>query len=308
MHVLVIGAGVSGLSSTVRLLEAGHSVEILARELPQQTTSAVAAAIWYPYRADPIDRVLAWGTVSFREFVRLSGDPNCGIVMRDGLEVFREKVGDPWWATAVPGFRRATHAELPAGYADGYAMRLPVIDMSIYLEWLERRARGAGATISRAAVADVGDLHGLADVVVNCTGLGAAQMARDPEVYGVRGQILVVEAPTVSTFLVDDSTVTYIIPRVHDVVLGGTAEEHAYDTTVRAESSASIRRHCQQLAPELAAAPTRAERVGIRPCRSTVRLEAEMLDGLRVIHNYGHGGSGVTLSWGCAEEVVRLTG
>ena len=51
-----------------------------------------------------------------------------------------------------------------------------------------------------------------------------------------------------------------------------------------------------------------AERVGLRPFRkSGVRLERDQLsDGRTVIHNYGHGGAGFTLSWGCAEEVCGL--
>ncbi len=30
--------------------------------------------------------------------------------------------------------------------------------------------------------------------------------------------------------------------------------------------------------------------------------------GHRVVHCYGHAGAGITLSWGCAEEVVALAG
>ena len=122
----------------------------------------------------------------------------------------------------------------------------------------------------------------------------------------MRGQIIVVEASEVSEFRLDDATVTYIIPRLHDVVLGGTAEEHVYDTGIDEASAASIREHCGRLIPALSTAPMRAHKVGIRPCRTTVRLEMETVDGQRIVHNYGHGGAGVTLSWGCAVEVVSL--
>ena len=99
MQVVVIGAGVSGLSSALRLVEAGHAVQVWARERPLETTSAVAAAIWYPYLAEPADRVREWAGVTLREFVRLAADPATGIVLRDGLELFRDPVDDPPWAS-----------------------------------------------------------------------------------------------------------------------------------------------------------------------------------------------------------------
>jgi D-amino-acid oxidase len=305
MRTLVLGAGVSGLSSAIRLIEAGHSVEIWTREMPAQTTSAIAAAIWYPYRAEPAHRVLGWARATFGEFVRLAGSAETGVIMRDGLEVFHEN-GDPWWAPAVPAVRHAAASELPAGCVDGYVMSLPVVDMSIYLPWLHRRVLTLGGALVERTVATMADACAAADLVINCTGLGSGPLLGDRELFGVRGQILVVDAPQVSTFLFDESTVTYIVPRLHDVVLGGTAEEHVYETTVSAESSASIRKLCARFVPGLEHAPTRHERVGLRPCRSAVRLEAQTLHGSRIIHNYGHGGAGVTLSWGCADEVVRL--
>jgi D-amino-acid oxidase len=308
MHILVIGAGVSGLSSALRLVEAGHAVQVWARERPPETTSAIAAAIWYPYRAEPAARVRDWAGVTLREFVRLSADRSTGIVLRDGLELFRDPVDDPPWASVVPGFRRARPDDLPPGYADGYAIRLPVIDMSVYLGWLEARVLAAGATMTARAVQSLGEIAGVADLVVNCTGLGARELCHDQEVFGVRGQIMVVEAPDVSEFRSDEATITYIIPRLHDVVLGGAAEEHVCDTRIDEASAASIRERCGRLIPQLSTARVRAHKVGIRPCRTTVRLELERLDRLPIVHNYGHGGAGVTLSWGCAEEVVSLCG
>ena len=47
-------------------------------------------------------------------------------------------------------------------------------------------------------------------------------------------------------------------------------------------------------------------RVGLRPVAAAVSLAASEVAGRRVVTNHGHGGAGVTLSWGCAAEVVRL--
>ena len=70
--------------------------------------------------------------------------------------------------------------------------------------------------------------------------------------------------------------------------------------------SSGILERCAALEPRLADARVIDEQVGLRPVRPSVRLEAEELHGARCVHNYGHGRSGVSLSWGCAREVMRL--
>ena len=62
-----------------------------------------------------------------------------------------------------------------------------------------------------------------------------------------------------------------------------------------------------EMEPRLKGVEVLSVRVGLRPLRPTVRLEREVLaDGSPVIHNYGHGGAGYTLSWGCAQDVLKL--
>ena len=101
--------------------------------------------------------------------------------------------------------------------------------------------------------------------------------------------------------------VTYIVPRSEDCVLGGTAEEGRWDTEPAPETAASILRRCAALEPRLGEAEVLEHRVGLRPGRPQVRLELQELpDGTPLVHNYGHGGSGVTISWGCAGEAAGL--
>jgi D-amino-acid oxidase len=68
-----------------------------------------------------------------------------------------------------------------------------------------------------------------------------------------------------------------------------------------------ILRDCAAVEPRLNGARVVGHQVGLRPFRPQVRLEAEATgDGPLVVHNYGHGGAGITLSWGCAREAAAL--
>jgi len=301
-RVIVIGAGVIGLTCAVRLLEEGHRVDVLARDLPLETTSAVAAALWYPYLALPIDRVTAWSAASFQRFEQLAKDEATGIRLMPGTEVLREKSPDPWWADAVPDLARTE--PLP-GYADAWTFVAPVIEMPVYLQWLVARIDELGGTITRMAL---GGLPTHADVVVNATGLGARHSADDLTVQPVQGQVLYLSQVGLDRWWLDEDGPTYVIPRSHDIVAGGTDREGEWSRQPDDAVSEDILARCRALVPELADARVLGSRVGLRPKRPTVRLEEGHIDGHRVIHNYGHGGAGVTLSWGCADEVATLVG
>ncbi|QIN82512.1 FAD-dependent oxidoreductase [Rubrobacter tropicus] len=308
-EAVVIGCGVIGLSTAIRLREAGVDARIVTAELPENTTSAVAAAIWYPYRAYPEAAVLRWGARTFEVFEGLAAAPGTGVRMRGGVELRREPVGEPWWAAAVPGVRRCEEGELPPGYLEGHAFVVPVIEMPAYLRYLMGRFARTGGEIEERALGSLDDLAGEARVLINCAGLGARDLVGDDSLTPIRGQILRVRNPNLKDFVLDEDDpegVTYIVPRSEDCVLGGTADEGEWETEPDASVAAEILRRCAALEPRLAGAEVLGHRVGLRPGRPEVRLEREDGSGVPIIHNYGHGGSGVTLSWGCAEEAVRL--
>jgi len=305
-RVLVVGAGVVGLSCAVRLLEAGSHVDVVARDLPQETTSSVAAAIWYPYRAFPVDRVTGWSAASYVELSRLSADPDAGVRMVEGTELHRTAKEDPWWAGAVPGLTRVTAMSAP--YVDGWSFTTPVIEMPIYLRWLVDRVNGLGGTITRMA------LNGLpngADVVVNASGLGARLLADDKTVLPVLGQVAYVEQIGLDRWWLDEDGPVYVVPRSRDIVVGGTDDEGKWSRTPDPDAAARILARAVALVPELARARVLRHKAGLRPGRPSVRLEVERSPagstrGGRIVHCYGHGGAGVTLSWGCADEVSSL--
>ena len=157
------------------------------------------------------------------------------------------------------------------------------------------------------------DVAPLARVVVNATGLAARELADDPSVHPARGQLVLVSNPGLHTSVRDEDNprgLTYIHPRSVDVVLGGSYEPGATDCTPSASVGREIVERCTALVPELRGARVIDQLVGLRPARhGGVRLELDPVGlpgGVRLIHDYGHGGAGVTLAWGCADEVVNL--
>ncbi len=294
-RVVVVGAGVTGLSCAVRLAEEGHRVDVLARDLPLETTSVIAAALWYPYRALPQGRVTAWSATSYAAFAELARQ-DTGVRMLAGTEVLHSRTDDPWWSGAVPDL---AHVGPPEGYADAWSFTAPVIDMPHYLRWLGTRLAELGGTTTRISLAGLPQTD---DVVVNCAGLGSRRLAGDLDVHPVRGQVVIVKGVELDRWWLDSAGPTYVVPRAETVVVGGTDQDGDWSRTPSPETATDILRRASRLVPALASARVVAHRVGLRPVRPEVRLEAEG----RVIHCYGHGGAGVTLSWGCADEVAGL--
>jgi D-amino-acid oxidase len=304
MRVIVVGAGVIGLSCAVRLAEGGYDVAVFARDLPLETTSAVAAALWYPYLSAPEDRVAAWSRASYEEFAKLA-EIEPSVRMRHGREFLVHRTPDPRWADVLPDLTRV--ASPPTGFEDGWSFTSPVIEMPVYLQSLIKRLEHAGGTLTRAALSA---LPTTADVVVNCTGLGARLTASDPTVTPVRGQVMTVEQCGLTEWLVADRApgdLTYVVPRERDIVVGGTSEPGSWNLAVEPETADQILARAAELVPQLRNAKVLRHRVGLRPARPSIRCElVRTRSGEPIVHCYGHGGSGVTLSWGCATEVFEL--
>jgi D-amino-acid oxidase len=308
VDIVVVGAGVVGLSSAIALAEAGLSTRVVAAEPPSRVTSAAAGAIWGPVRCGPADRCRAWARTGLEVLTALADEPSAGVHSLHGREVARSVTSPPPWTSLLADLRPLPAAELPAGFASGWSYTAPAVSMPVYLEYLLSRYASLGGSVEYATVPSLASVD--APTVVNCTGIGARSLVPDESVVPVRGQVVVVENPGVAEFYIDHgaagtSDYVYAFPHGEVVILGGTAEEGASDWAPRPEVSARILRDCAAAFPVLAGARVITERVGLRPVRPEVRLETETLpDGRVVWHNYGHGGAGVTLAWGCAREVT----
>lgn len=332
IRIAIVGGGVIGLTTALRLVQTFPRchLTIVAEKLASETTSEGAAGLWKPFalssKQDPAV-VFNWGAETFAHYMHLSQTdeaPRAGILRAPAYEIYKEVIPDPDWSRIVPGFRHLSSAELslydPSGSAEfGFAYETIIAEGRLYLPWLldtiQKEIRG-DFQIRRERVSRLSGLSEF-DVVVNCTGLGARELVEDDQMYAIRGHVVRVKAPWVVHHvegLVEDHDLpAYIIPNRDTVILGGTKVRGNEDTTPREEDRQAILDRCCKAMPSLAAAEIAGEWVGLRPGREDgVRIGVEHIQVensssmLPVIHNYGHGGSGLTLAWGCAGDVVEL--
>ena len=306
-RVAVVGGGIVGLSCARVLALAGHDVRLVTADDISTTTSAVAAALWFPYRAGPADDVLRWAAESLAVFTALAASGAPGVSLRAGTVVHRTPDPDLDWIRAVGGTRPAQAAELPPGAPAGTRCTVPVVDTGRYLPWLAGQCRAAGVEIVRGSVDRLADVPG--DVVVLAAGLRSGSLVGDSTPVPVQGQVVRLANPGLQDWLLDEDNpagLTYVVPRGDDVVCGGTAVEGATGVDPDPAVEAAILQRVRALVPALRDAAVTSRAVGLRPGRTTVRLDRTELDGRPLICCYGHGGAGVTLSWGCAADVARL--
>ena len=303
----MVGAGIIGLGIATRLAEAGVRVRVWAKTLSPDTTSDVAAALWYPYKAERSERVVQWSAETYHALVRLAVERPDLATVREGIEVDPEGDEDPWWTPLVQG-ERLPWPEVPAGRRAALRFRAPVVEPSPTLAWMRTRLEAAAGVLERHPLDSLAPACAEAAVVVNASGLGARELAGDATLAGLRGHVVRVRAPGVTRVWLDDhhpEGTVYVVPRRDDVICGGTRAAEGDETPDPATTRAILAR-CTASVPGLAGCEVLGARVGHRPYRPDVRLQVESRHGARVLHAYGHGGAGWTMGWGFADEAAAL--
>ena len=300
------------------------------------------AVCGYHHDEISLDRSKRWCMSSYRKFETLLSDPSNGVSIRPVTFYFRNRIEENAFhhvkmkeiEQVVPGFLR--DAELikrnginqNIGLIDAYQHLAPMVDTDAYMRWLRQKCRESGIFLLRRKL--TGLLVDQEDqlkrefdvqVIVNCAGLGSRELAGE-YMYPLRGALIrlvndgefiprLTEAHCVSHDNVTGvDEIVFIVPRGKDrIVLGALAEADQWNKDIDLTNHEPIRRmydRCIEFLPGLKNArldPVEPVRVGLRPFRrNNVRVDA--VEGTSIIHNYGHGGAGVTLSWGCAAEAA----
>ena len=318
--VAIVGAGVTGLTCGVVFAERGYRTSIFAKETGRQTTSGAAAAVWFPYHVEPAERVIPLALETYQVLLDLARFPESGVSIIESRQFLRTgEIEIPDWAIPLGAQRLSSVATglwpvqdyaQPGGYsfASGFSLRVPLMDTTIYLDYLAARFQKAGGEIhASVGFEKLEDVDAKFDLVINCAGIGARELVQDADLEPHRGQVAIVPKLEGLTCAIvcDDAPLMYTIPRANDCVFGGT-NDLSYNLAADPATTSRIVAQCSRVL-NIERPRVLAERVGLRPFRrSGVRLERDLLrDGRAVIHNYGHGGAGFTLSWGCAREVLE---
>lgn len=308
--IVVVGAGVTGLTIAHELLAQGMDVCIWAARRHPHVTSSVAAAFWSPFLVESSPRVDRWAREAYRRFEQLAADADDnGVRMSPVEELLGRDAALPSWLDGLDGLRR-THATGHDATHDRVEFVAPVIETPIYLPWLEGRIESMGGRFEARMINDLREPLRHAHVVVNATGLGARGLTGDDSLHPVRGQLLRLGMHPDLDGVVrldkrDPARARYVVPRRDDIIVGGTADAAA-DLEMRPHERDALRHDGITMDDQLEDLPVLENIVGLRPVRPTVRLEVETLPGGAVIHCYGHGGAGVTVSWGFARDACTL--
>lgn len=323
--VAVVGAGVVGLTTAVRLLERLVPVTVYAERRYPDNASGTAPAMFTPYSGSDPRRSRRWAEEAYRAYTDLEQREGA----RAGVRVFtlREYCYRPPHPSIYADLTRERPAEIavPLSVAAVIDSERPHIDTTRFVPWLSQRAAALGAAFCLERVPSLDALLERGHrVVVNCAGVGAKELTGDRSLRAMRGIVLHCRHPAgLTRSLHDDApgnVVTYVFRFEDHIVLGSTYERDVWEETIDEREIAAIVQRCRDLArldnqpgwSEIGRDPT-VRRVGLRPVRGSgevcedIRLEVERRRSGAVVHNYGHGRSGITLAWGTAAEAAELT-
>eukprot|EP00088_Acartia_fossae_P054887 TRINITY_DN6342_c0_g1_i6.p1 TRINITY_DN6342_c0_g1~~TRINITY_DN6342_c0_g1_i6.p1 ORF type:complete len:337 (-),score=69.09 TRINITY_DN6342_c0_g1_i6:75-1085(-) len=316
--VAVVGAGIIGLSTALEIQKQipKCQVTLISEKFTPDTTADGAAGIFglYLLGSTQPDRQVVWAKKTHDLIESWWKTPMCGemgIALVSCSRMNHSPV-PPIWKDVVFGVREMSQEEvaekgrLTGEHTSGLEMLTFTAEPVRFMPFLMKQFKDQGGEIKRAKVENFKDLFNEYDCVVNCTGVYAGSLTLDKKIKPLRGQVMRVKAPWIKTVTLDDlDDGNYVIANQESVVVGGTHQDGDWDRTPREEDKQFIRSGGKCLDPSLKDSVEVGHWVGLRPGRPEVRLERDGID-KKLVHNYGHGGSGITVFQGCAEECVDL--
>ena len=307
-NIAIIGAGISGMSTAFLLMQKKYRITIYAKAFSPNITSNRAAAFWFPYHIRNDKRGIRWCQTSYKYYQKLAEQKESGISMRQLIKVLRKGVEEeePVWIDFMPEgvCRIMDKSELSENIAKGYEVKVPLMETQIFLPYLQQQLSKNGVRFIEKEIKSFNELTSDYDIVINCSALGSRKLCNDESIIPVRGQVGLLSPKNNMPIYLDNEKPLYIVPRKDAIIVGGTYEEKVKTEITEPSTIQRILNNAYEVFPALKQQQVIGSWAGLRPYRPEVRVEQEKVT--NIIHNYGHGGSGFTLSFGCAEEVAKI--
>ncbi|MDB5230687.1 MAG: D-amino-acid:oxygen oxidoreductase [Chitinophagaceae bacterium] len=305
--IAIVGAGISGLSVAWQLDKKKYDIIILSKAFSPDITSDKAAAFWFPYHVRNDSRGIEWAKTSYDFFRSLAAVEGAGISMVPIIKAIPPgTIDEEHWVDFIPEgiVSKILPSALPNGYSEGYSAVVPLMETQVFLPWLQEQLNSKGVQFKQKEITDLKSISDEYDAVINCSGLGSKNLCNDETIFPVRGQVVLLEPGYPEHIFLDNHLPCYIVPRKDATIIGGTYEENISEAVTVETTLETVLQKAFSVDEKLRTRKVIGSWAGLRPFRNKVRLERE--EGGNIIHNYGHGGSGFTLSFGCAAEVARL--
>ncbi|WP_405608569.1 FAD-dependent oxidoreductase [Polaribacter sp. Asnod1-A03] len=305
--VTVVGCGIIGLTSAILLQENNFKVTIVAKERFDKTLSTKVGAIWFPFEIEPKKKANYWATIAYKRYQQEVNKEN-GVSFIPFITAYN-KESNTDWVKLLPkkSVRKAENSQLPLGIDKAYISTVPLAEPLLYLPYLFDIFIKNGGNFIKQEINNLEQLSSLDKWVINCTGLGAKKICDDKNLHPMRGQILRCKKMNIPSFA--DSTkrgaLSYIINRSNDCVIGGTDYENDWNKNIEKSDTNLILDRINKVGLKGKLPEVLEEIVGLRPKRNIVRFQFDETFS-NVFHNYGHGGAGFTVAWGCAIELAEI--
>lgn len=361
--IIVIGSGVSGITTALTLHLLGYDTEIYTDKVSHEVTDKIqhpefgslypsASVIPHSVYSDKLEELFRISQSAFYELRKLTFP---GITIHRHYEVFENEITPQDYCNWMPNFQPISELdadEIPrrkeSRNLHGWAFDCIFADWPVYFSALQKTYRQQGGTIKRQKLEpkDIAELP--AEVIINCSGMGSCLLFDDPskEQLVLQGHLLhksgaplITNAnneivsynymPGTSVYADAEGKAcdVYCYPRNDGWILGGSRQPgqlangrwscKSGDSATCELEGISFPQQILDLNNEILnatfglsveASEDLTPAVGYRYIRSRkngLRLDQEMIQEKKIYHNYGHGGAGVTLSWGCAFHIAK---